>query len=943
MPSVLPPAAWHLSNYPGARLMMTSIRHIKAVICSKKSFLTIINAIYFTLLAVSTSAAQTSLENGVNRVNSSTAELYVNSSSWADAHFSINGGGQQNVRMSLSGGRNVYAITGLSDQDRISYSFTYFDSEGGFAVETDSIEYVHNESIETPVIPSNLTQNATAVASTERQAASNALDGNPATRWESNFNTDPSWLSIDLGAVYALSSVSVHWEAANAKTYRLQGSLNNQSWVDLATGSNGTFGERTDEHSVSGSYRYVRMLGLERSQGNQWGYSIFEMAVYGTAATPPEVDNDADNDGVENEFDDCPNTPEGINVGTDGCAELEPIDEVELGDITPLYDNATALQADTQFDRGDALVTRFSDRPRTRHAREDQFQAYDHYVAFPLDDREAENRWWYYGQTTVAQYAGNGGMEYLGRDGIYYSYTKSDNLNRQFNRPIQIGDRLEFEVSQFSREDIPRGQANYYGTTFLYIVGKGIVPWYTENAGEFVENAAPFQEDSREIPSAYWLGGNTTLAYQYTNEPNDHFMQMATNLGYDHAQVFLEGRRLLHSSFIDGAHDELPENGVFETVIGLGGAQGYVNDRCTGCHERNGGAPVAANNEPLDRWVIKVGDAAGNPDPSIGRVLQPNRVSGAGEGNVSIASWTDLENGLRRPNYHFEKGEPERFSARIAPRLVGLGLLEAIPESTILSLEDPNDENGDGISGRASRVLDPSDSSVTRLGRFGWKASTATVRHQVAAALNTDMGVRTNLLPNLDCGASQAGCSNSSPVLDDGEVDKLVTYLSGLGVRPQRGWETGVENSEVVRGKDIFVDVGCSGCHTPTVQTSEYHPMAEVRDQTIHPYSDLLLHDMGPELADNLGEGEASGSEWRTTPLWGLGLAACVTGGVINPTGGQGNEVCSPHHAYLHDGRARTIDEAILWHGGEGASSRTKYQALSNADRQRLITFLESL
>jgi CxxC motif-containing protein (DUF1111 family) len=275
--------------------------------------------------------------------------------------------------------------------------------------------------------------------------------------------------------------------------------------------------------------------------------------------------------------------------------------------------------------------------------------------------------------------------------------------------------------------------------------------------------------------------------------------------------------------------------------------------------------------------------------------------------------------------------------------LVGLGLLEAIPESTILSMEDPTDANGDGISGRANRIPDPENASITRLGRFGWKAGSTSIKHQVAAALNTDMGVRTNLLPNLDCGSAQTGCSNSSPVLADVEVDKLVTYLSGLGVRPQRGWETGFEDQDVVRGKTLFASTGCAGCHTPTQQTSEFHPLAEVRDQTIHPYTDMLLHDMGADMADNLGEGLASGSEWRTTPLWGLGQSACVTGGVVNPLGGEGNELCAPEHGYLHDGRARSIEEAILWHGGEGSDSRARYQALSNTDKQQLLKFLEAL
>lgn len=669
---------------------------------------------------------------------------------------------------------------------------------------------------------------------------------------------------------------------------------------------------------------------------------------------------DDDNDGVSNADDICPDTPSGTVVDSVGCP-------VSLSEITALFGASTTLEANTQIDRGDALVTRFSDRPRTRHAREDEFQAYDHYVPFyfenrssnieivdyvakggdtiemnvrtifPLNSIEAENRWWYEGISTVAQYASNGTMRYVGFDGTYYHYQKTENVNRRLSdAPIKIGDRLEFEISQFSDPSIPRGQANYYGTVFLYIVGEGIVPWYAEAAG------SRFREDSQKIPEEYWLGGRTSIHYQYSDEPNDHFMQMATNLGYDNGQTFLLGRRIHHSSFLDGTHDEREENGALSTNAGLIGTH-FINERCSDCHERNGGAPVAQNGRLLDRWVFKVGDANGNPDPNRGRVLQPRNANGAGEGNVSISSWTEIGNGLRTPNYQFSNGTPATFSARIAPRLVGLGLLEAVPETSILAKEDISDSNGDGISGKASRVVDPVNTGVTRLGRFGWKAGTFSVRHQAAAALNTDIGVRTSVLPSPDCGANQNNCGIDSPLMPDEDLDKLVLYLSTLGVRPQRVWQTGIEDQSALQGRAIFKDIGCESCHTETLQTSAFHPLAEVRDQTIHPYSDLLLHDMGPGLADNLGEGSASGSEWRTTPLWGLGLAACVTGGVTNPTGAEGDEVCTPHHAYLHDGRARSIDEAIRWHGGESQNSNTAYQDLSDAQQQMVLDFLKSL
>ena len=754
--------------------------------------------------------------------------------------------------------------------------------------------------IDLTLVPStgtNLSIGAIATASSALQPASLAIDGDNNTRWESSHGIDPSWLTVDLRNGAALSRVVIVWEAANAANYLVQGSNNNSTWTQLASVTGGAFGERTNTHNVTGTYRYVRMLGNTRSTGNQWGYSIREMQIFGTG-TPV---TDSDGDGVPDSADQCPGTPAGTPVGSNGCPVTNPdqdgdgvpdnIDQCpntppgttvnSLGcpvvvnpTITPLYNSSTPREPNTQTDRGDALVTRFSDRPRTRHARENEFQSYDHYIKFyfenrasnieivdyvakggttiemnvrtifPLHDLQAENRWWYIGQTTVAQYAGNGTMAFLGFDGTYYNYRKTDNINRQFNRAIQIGDRLEFEISQFSREDIPRGQANYYGTVFLYIVGEGIVPWYTENAGEFVNGGPLFQEDSRKIPEEYWLGGKTTIHYQYSNEPNDNFMQMATNLGYGNAQKFLLGRRVFHSSSVNGQHDEDPENGVYAAMSGKAGTK-YVNERCSGCHERNGAAQVAPVGQSLDRWVFKISDANGNADPNRGRVLQPKGSNP--EGTVSIASWTAV-GALRRPNFAFSTGTPGRFSARLAPRLVGVGLLEAIPESTILAREDPNDSNGDGISGRANVIPDPANSSVSRLGRFGWKASTSSVRHQAAAALNTDMGVRTTLLPNPDCGPTQANCGGTSTMLANVDLDQLTLYLQTLGVRPQRGIESGFVNATINSGKSLFTSIGCAACHTETVTTSAFHPLAEVRSQTIHPYSDLLLHDMGDGL-----------------------------------------------------------------------------------------------
>ena len=199
------------------------------------------------------------------------------------------------------------------------------------------------------------------------------------------------------------------------------------------------------------------------------------------------------------------------------------------------------------------------------------------------------------------------------------------------------------------------------------------------------------------------------------------------------------------------------------------------------------------------------------------------------------------------------------------------------------------------------------------------------------------MGVMTSVIAAPDCGVAQEGCGNDAgPELADAALEDLVTYVAVLGVRARRD----LDDPQALRGEAVFAAVGCDGCHRSDVVTSPYHPLSEVRAQRIHPYTDLLLHDLGPELADDLGEGDATGAEWRTPPLWGIGLGPCVTGGVAGPNQQQ---VCTPHESYLHDGRARTLTEAIRWHGGEGAASKEAFLGASADDQAALLRFLGTL
>jgi CxxC motif-containing protein (DUF1111 family) len=649
-----------------------------------------------------------------------------------------------------------------------------------------------------------------------------------------------------------------------------------------------------------------------------------------------------------------------------------------LGDIVPLFDGATLLEPEIYFDRGDAIVTKWGDRGRDRHAREDQFQSYDHYLPHYWEDRTArymlvdrvakggnsidlswvtewkldklpEFRAWYNGNGSVAQYTGNYGprittegpgtydneLEKISDQGSQYKYTytiPSAFTLESKEVPLAVGQFMEIEASQFL-DTPPLGRDNYYGTVFLYEVGKGgMVPWYT--VGQW-EDKTSERENSHKLDEKAWLGGRTTLPYQYSDEPNNHFMQMATNLSGLNAQPFVRGRRVHHTHMTDGTHDEGPENGTFDALKGLAGPN-FVNVSCDSCHTRNGRAPVVDIGVPLDKWVFKIAAADGGKDPLLGSVLQPNSPSGTSpEGSVSIAQWVEKD-GLRSPEYAFSGQKPALFSARLAPQLVGMGLLEAIPEATILALQDPNDANGDGISGRAQISVDPV-TGQKRLGRFGWKAGASSLKHQIAGALNTDMGVMTSVLPKPDCGDMQAGCGNDKgPELADEYLADLTKYISLLGVRARRD----INDADALKGETLFGSLGCASCHVTELTTSKFHPLAELRDQLVHPYTDLLLHDMGPGLADNLGEREATGAEWRTTPLWGIGLSACVTGGVVGPFQ---KAVCAPSHSYLHDGRARSIEEAILWHAGEGEKSKAAYAALGATDKAAVLKFLNSL
>ncbi|WP_257459571.1 di-heme oxidoreductase family protein [Archangium lipolyticum] len=522
----------------------------------------------------------------------------------------------------------------------------------------------------------------------------------------------------------------------------------------------------------------------------------------------------------------------------------------------------------------------------------------------------------------------------------------------QPNTPFKLGDVIEVTPAPFllhtadNKAVIDGGGIRYYSFEQLYQVGVGMRPWY---------GIAPAL-DSAPLPESTLLGGMASVSYNYSEEPHRVFQQMANNIGIANTRRFVEGRRLFHTSFVDGKHSESPDiNPVFTKHANQLGPR-YNNVSCIACHALNGRSVAPAPGSRL--YTMSIDTAASSsatqvtPDPTYGLNVQQRTLdANAPDYSVSVQSYAKtvhtLPDGetveLQKPVYAFKGPVPAQFSVRQAPQVIGMGLLEAVDESTILNLADPGDADGNGVRGVPNWAINPETGS-RHLGRFGWKASKATLRQQAATALLKDMGVTSPVYKTLDCqrGAPNCSATGAATSISETEIERLASYLALLGVPAQRSLRSGyldgmrvspehdVNPALIERGGTLFVQVQCGTCHTPQMKTGTNHPFAELRDQTIHPYTNLLLHDMGPGLADTLTEGQAGPSMWRTAPLWGIGSLEFVQGGAQNVR-------------YLHDGRARTLMEAIAWHGGEANNSRSRFEALSKEDRTAVLAFLESL
>lgn len=789
-----------------------------------------------------------------------------------------------------------------------------------------------------------------------------------------------------------------------------------------------------------------------------------------------------------------------LTIGDAGCG-VTPT-------FNPLHPAGTPQEQDVIIETPTAKITYLADRARDRHARESQFQQYDHWLPFYWEQRIAELtiidevakggsrvifRFMTHDALNPAEfrafYANGGAVYHLNLSttpgtGVTFlsavpstrypgevEYTYEAILTTKVPQftPLAIGDRIEVELSQFLQA--PRnGRSNYYGTAFLYVVGEGVVPWYAKLYEEAPPAQQPFTPlDSYRLPDVAWLGGATTLPYQYSNEPTHRFKQTAGNISHNSGHEFVLGRRLHHTDFGTGAHSEAG-NPPLTAHTGQLGPQ-FIAPSCVACHVNNGRSLAPQPGNPLDGAVVKVAnDPSGAPHPVLGDTFQPSVNGGGGTAAVSemfeaesyavasgvqvettsdvgggqnvtsidsgdwmsfinqpivlmdsdfyqvsfrvaspnnggllafeesggaiihgvvnipntggLQTWQtvtvnfflnagthnfglnanvggfnlnwfkveraaaggggtpgtgsegqitldgyDLTGGtygdgtpyqLRRPRYVFSgTTAPAHFSVRNAMPLIGLGLLEAVDEADLMTRHDPCDNDGDGISGRVS-VTTEFLSGRDVIGRFGWKATRASVRDQIAQALNRDMGVTSAEQPILDGQTSPSALEVTAL-----EMDRMTRYTALLGVGARRD----LTDPSALAGELLFSSIGCASCHVPQMTTGDTHPYGELRNQTIRPFTDLLLHDMGPGLADSMADGDATGSEWRTPPLWNIGLTAGVSGG----------------EGYLHDGRARTLEEAILWHGGEGEAAKEAFRLLPSTSRAQLIAFLRSL
>lgn len=441
--------------------------------------------------------------------------------------------------------------------------------------------------------------------------------------------------------------------------------------------------------------------------------------------------------------------------------------------------------------------------------------------------------------------------------------------------------------------------------------------------------------DAPALPAPALLerqGGDATVH----NTGRDSFAQPVPGLSNAEASAFAVGNSFFNDNWVTAPASTTGRDGLGPI---------FNAQSCSSCHFKDGrGQPPEDDEDPVRGLLLRVSvvDADGNvvPSPTIGDQLQDRSIRGVPpEGSIRIrivdrpGRYADGQPfSLAEPHYEVITPDGRPFpedlliSPRVAPAVFGVGLLEAIPDAALEAAADPDDADGDGISGRTNHVVDPATGERV-LGRFGWKGAVPTVKAQNAGAFNGDIGITSSAHPAQPCSPVEAEClakpSGGDPELDDHKLDRVTFYTRTLAVPARRT----AADETTLAGNRRFLELGCDACHTPEQRTGPVDDVPQLSEQVIRPYTDLLVHDMGAGLADRRPDGEASGTEWRTPPLWGIGLVETVNG----------------HTRFLHDGRARDLEEAILWHGGEAKASRDRFTRLSAEQREELLAFLESL
>lgn len=449
------------------------------------------------------------------------------------------------------------------------------------------------------------------------------------------------------------------------------------------------------------------------------------------------------------------------------------------------------------------------------------------------------------------------------------------------------------------------------------------------------EAAAAIERSTRGLPPAALPGGSTTFVGQspLSARSTDALSHPAANLTAAQRALFVVGNSFFTNPWVAAGATTAGRDGLGPL---------FSAAACQDCHLRDGrGHAPGAGEGPPTSAVIRIALPDGEPDPVYGGHLQTRALPGlAPEARVALAWRTHFETlpdgsrmELRRPDLRLSRwayGTPVkglRASLRVAPAMTGMGLLEAIPEADLLARADAQARLG--LRGRVNRVVSLDDGSPA-IGRFGLKASKPSVRQQTLDAFLNDIGITSTLFRSEVCTTAQRAqacgpfASGGEPELAEAIEQAVVFYAQHLAP-PAR---SGHDRPEVLAGERRFAAIGCADCHQPSWRTGGASASPALADQLIWPYTDLLLHDLGPGLADALPEGEASGQQWRTAPLWGLGQVKAVGGDAAG---------------YLHDGRARSPAEAILWHGGEAQLARDAWAALPAAQRLEVLAFLASL